>query len=614
MIAVMTDEEVKSFIPSLGHRVAVRHYIQSEREKNPSAAVTRKLLISRLRQKLNLPAEKDESGNSVTNKKHLLGNSNARKDQRKIEFGWKHNSKTIYKRFGGGTRKVDVKKDTRKSELLQIGIGLFFPAGKSKMGKIEEFSVNLCDYSEVELPEDVTVGQIYDEAKLGTLKFYLTTENKNENRTTEKGSQEDGTVSEEVHVQKRIKTSSTSNDQEKGEPEGQVAIMSPVENMMPIQLDLLQESDDIVMLQIQEIEVSAAIDPQVYDTGISEATNPATTIIMQDLPATTIRLHRVTIMEEMITIFKSEDIMTTRLFVQLVDEVGADQSGVSREAYTEFWKGFLAKLAEGEDVRVPAICPQYGLEEWKAIARVLAKGMIDAKVFPLQIAKAFIMAVFFGEESVPPEDLMSSFLLYLSEYERKAVESLLKGTGTEEEKDIVIDILDREGSHQLPENDGYRPILLQTAHKCIIQNSAYALEAMRLILPKYLGDIIKTSNDINKLYDQLKPTVANVIQLFNAPDSLNKEESKVFGYLKQYIRSQNDAGLISLLQFLTASRVLSVSKIDLQFVKMTGLQRRPIAHTCGPMLELAVNYGSYRELRAEFDAILGSGYLNMDIA
>ena len=51
-----------------------------------------------------------------------------------------------------------------------------------------------------------------------------------------------------------------------------------------------------------------------------------------------------------------------------------------------------------------------------------------------------------------------------------------------------------------------------------------------------------------------------------------------------------------------------------QFNKVRkGLGRAPIAHTCGPVLELPSTYCSYNELRGEFTNLLERGYLKIDI-
>ena len=53
--------------------------------------------------------------------------------------------------------------------------------------------------------------------------------------------------------------------------------------------------------------------------------------------------------------------------------------------------------------------------------------------------------------------------------------------------------------------------------------------------------------------------------------------------------------------------VLSLGRIDIQFVGLSGRKRQPIAHTTGPCLDLPNTYSSHRDLRMEWDAILTVG-------
>ena len=61
------------------------------------------------------------------------------------------------------------------------------------------------------------------------------------------------------------------------------------------------------------------------------------------------------------------------------------------------------------------------------------------------------------------------------------------------------------------------------------------------------------------------------------------------------------------LRFVTGSSVCSVclaSNIKITFNSLVGLARRPIAHTCGSMLELPSTYSMYLDFVMEFQAIL----------
>ena len=52
--------------------------------------------------------------------------------------------------------------------------------------------------------------------------------------------------------------------------------------------------------------------------------------------------------------------------------------------------------------------------------------------------------------------------------------------------------------------------------------------------------------------------------------------------------------------FTTGSDLMVCDSLKLNFVKVDGLARRPVAHTCGPGLELPTTYQSFPELREEF--------------
>lgn len=72
-------------------------------------------------------------------------------------------------------------------------------------------------------------------------------------------------------------------------------------------------------------------------------------------------------------------------------------------------------------------------------------------------------------------------------------------------------------------------------------------------------------------------------------------------------------GLRRFLRFVTGSDVICVTKVEVIFTALEGLARRPIAHTCGSVLELPCTYNSYPELRVEMENVLTSNYYTMDI-
>ncbi|MEQ2283001.1 hypothetical protein AMECASPLE_006644 [Ameca splendens] len=83
--------------------------------------------------------------------------------------------KQVRAKRGGGTRRVDVSKDAKKSEIIQTAAALLFPNGRNREGALADYEVDLKDYQEVAVDDKITVGQLYNDSKLPIIRFYLTT-------------------------------------------------------------------------------------------------------------------------------------------------------------------------------------------------------------------------------------------------------------------------------------------------------------------------------------------------------------------------------------------------------------------------------------------------------
>lgn len=84
---------------------------------------------------------------------------------------------------------------------------------------------------------------------------------------------------------------------------------------------------------------------------------------------------------------------------------------------------------------------------------------------------------------------------------------------------------------------------------------------------------------------------------------VNEAESQCLDYLKKFIRSLDAPALGTLLKFTTGSDI-QPERLEVSFTSMDGYLRRPIAHTCGLLLELPRTYRSYNELTEEFTSLL----------
>ncbi|KAM7406958.1 hypothetical protein PAMA_002929 [Pampus argenteus] len=142
------------------------------------------------------------------------------------------------------------------------------------------------------------------------------------------------------------------------------------------------------------------------------------------------------------TMEEDEAMMTYSVKYSLIDEMGADADGVSRDVhvYAAFWTEFLDCAAEGADSE---------------------------------------------------RDLLSTAL-------QEAV------VGDDEEE--LLDLMDRMGVRTVPTPDNLRAVLVQVAHKQMIQHPKYALDNIAEVAGPILRKFFPSVQDMKKLYEDIKPT------------------------------------------------------------------------------------------------------------
>ena len=118
-----------------------------------------------------------------------------------------------------------------------------------------------------------------------------------------------------------------------------------------------------------------------------------------------------------------------------------------------------------------------------------------------------------------------------------------------------------------------------------------------------------------ELYESKRATNKKVAQMIKpSSESLNPQEQTALNHLLRYVRNIDQRKLEIFLRFCTGSTVLCKDTIEVTFNKLCGLSGRPVAHTCGAVLELPCTYSSYPEFRAELDCFLSGDCFTMDIA
>ena len=125
-----------------------------------------------------------------------------------------------------------------------------------------------------------------------------------------------------------------------------------------------------------------------------------------------------------------------------------------------------------------------------------------------------------------------------------------------------------------------------------------------LLVTKDFGVTIKSPEELGSVYQRLTVSPRKVVSLIRIPESCSPQEDRVCQYLCTMIGNMQPGELCLFMRFVTGSCVRNTSKIDVTFNSLSGLARRPTAHTCNCTLQLPVMYGNYNDFYREFHTIL----------
>ncbi|XP_049900229.1 uncharacterized protein LOC126390120 [Epinephelus moara] len=645
----MEDAQLADYLPLYGDRIALysfckRHTHSSKRKQG---------LFEKLREKLKLRKE-NHNGEDMPETSNKT-RKRAKQSIRNIEIGWIHTDNEVTKQVrakqGGGTRKVTINIQAGFDEILKQGKALFFPEGESSKGHASDFEFEVWDFKQNPLPKDVSIEMIYSTVKLPTLRFYIATQPKpvlSEESDDDPGY--DGYVSEpdfvpaaegstqEFTMDRNYQLDLTDEHHnslqdvfiisEESITESSVTsasathVASTFDNIIsdPISLSLdtnygvLEDVSEVIEAETSDPEIIFGAQQRVDDDSLSD------TLIYQPdelpqsplhtLPDMTLVLHHSNSFSEMIEAFSDPDIMNKTLKVRrlLPDntvEKGSG-SGVVRDVYSSFWVEFYERCTLGTTLKVPFLRHDFCAATWKAVGRILLKGFKDCQYLPIKLAPPFLEEMLLGAVH---SDLKTSFLQFVSCQEQDVLRHALDDFSSVDDDDL-LEVLNsyecrkRVTAASLPE------ILEELAHKELVQKPMYVIDCWREITQSQMH---LNSEELSKLYSDLKPTPKKVVGILNFPTGMASKEAEVAQHLKRYIRELNEEKLARFLRFCTGSDLLVSGCIKVEFTVQTNFTRRPIGRTCGMLLQLSDSYDHFPDFRSEFNSILESNIWIMDI-
>ena len=612
-------------------------------------------------------ASDEESMRPRTSKK-LVGNTNARKKSRLIELGWIYRDKNkdiqVKKRKGGGTRGVRVLRSYTKLDLIEEGKRLFFPNGVSGKGLVQDFDFDILDFKDMIVHDGVTVGEIYDDTKIPLLRFYLVTKPKSSSTypTDETSSitLEDSETEEQRVPDNPVKRFRRTIGQQPPKDllsqamdicgidceDADVTIIDDVETgstRTPVTKELqVHTTSSPVTTESHVLSTSSPVkteshvlstsSPVTTESHVLSTSTPATTESRvqtqeatfrfpesdfdeqpgaQSVPERNIKVHRGLVLKELIAAFSDINPESDVINIQVVlpngqTEAAEDGGGVTRDILCEFWNAFYEESTLGNNFKVPFLRHDYGKKEWQSIANIIVFGWRTVGYFPIQMSDVFMQHCLYG---VHKSDITTSFLMYLPENDSNILKSALDNFDSVE-MDELLDVLQDHAVKTMPKRNNLKQIVEEIGHKELIQVPMYVIDCWYPILKRMTGI---NEEKLDSLYKNLLPTNRKALNILKFPEILSADENQVSNHLRRFVRELDPCTLRKFLRFCTGSDLLINNSVEIAFVNVTGLARRPMAHTCSCLLELPKFYENFPQFRKEFLSVLNANIWVMEI-
>lgn len=329
----------------------------------------------------------------------------------------------------------------------------------------------------------------------------------------------------------------------------------------------------------------------------------------------TVRVHRGQVFENILDFFQKNREIDPNIIISiemlLPDgqlEAAEDTGGVMRDFLTEFWKDFYQRCTTGGAEKIPYLRHDFDEERWKAIGKVIVLGWRQEGYFPIEVSRAFMEQCLYGGTSL---SLVDAFLNIVSATDKEVLKMAMADFSSINEEEL-IDILDNYDCKFLPTANNCTEIINQLAHKAIVQEPNFVIDTWNSVFRKHVSNSL-SKEKLDSLYKNLEPTPRKVIGVLEFPNDMNTAESTVSKHLQRFIKDLDKQKLSDFLRFVTGSNLLVREKISVRFVELQGLARRPVAHTCGCVLELPRAYANYPDFKTEFLSVLESSVWVMDI-
>ena len=298
------------------------------------------------------------------------------------------------------------------------------------------------------------------------------------------------------------------------------------------------------------------------------------------------------------------------LRIKFDGEIGFDSGGVCRDMFSAYWEEAFKTFFGGNSVLTPVIHPAIDMLSLPSLGLVLSHGYIVSGFLPTRVVFPSLAHMLLGPSiEVPADMLLEAFADGLNSFERCTLKDAMNETGVKFSQHLLpklMAILSHYGCRVSPSPTTLRSQLVSIAKYEFEIKPLAAIHSISSGVPKEQKEFWESLSveELYPLYVALCGTAEKVLEILEEPIFENKYQSRVFRYLQQFIGDMKRDEIRRFLRFTTGSSVLFGSKISVNFNTLSGIARRPIAHTCSCILELPSTYLTYLDFEQEFKCIL----------
>ena len=319
----------------------------------------------------------------------------------------------------------------------------------------------------------------------------------------------------------------------------------------------------------------------------------------------------------MITLYHKGLLQEYPFHIEFVGERAIDAGGVTREMYSAFFEEAYKHLFDGNNLLCPIVHPEMDTSLLGAMGAIVSHAYLIVGILPVRVAFPVLVKCLLGTAATVPQQILTECLIdSLSPHEAEALRKAMdevKSKVPAFSQDVMLSlfsVLGRFNIRHVPTPAKFKETLIQIASYEFLSKPSAALSIMNAGVPvqhKAFWEGVSTDS-FYEIYLAQTASPSAVLQMLEDAVGMNPNEERILMYLRQYVGSMTFDTLRNFLRFVTGSSACSSMKIGVHFNSLSGVSRRPIAHTCAPSLELSCTYKSYPEFVDEFQACMADPY------